>query len=124
MAGLSNRIHVQNDPVNFVDPEGKFAFTAVAGAISLGYFVLQGIDVATHRYYQYQVAKELDRQILYTRQLLSETDKDDCARYQVLKERLEQLVLQQAALFEQAGAETILDAYQWAPGHITPHTSR
>ncbi len=110
--------------MNAVDPEGKFAFTAVAGAITLGYAVLQGVDLATHRYYQYQVARELDRQILYTRKLLRETDKDECERYHLLEERLKKLVLQQASLFAEAGAETILDAYQWAPGHATPHAPR
>jgi RHS repeat-associated protein len=110
---------VLNDPVNWVDPEGR-SVTAVFGAIIIGNTILEGIDYLTDQYYKYQTFKALEEQVLYTKKLLNEPN-ISCERYKILKERLEELVRQQGQLGLKAGVDLVSQTYNWVPGHIKPH---
>jgi RHS repeat-associated protein len=61
-----------NDPLSFIDPDGEFAFLAVAGVVMAGSAIIGGIDFLVNSYYDYQILKELTKQENWLRDMRSE----------------------------------------------------
>jgi len=112
--GLNLYGYVDGNPVNWIDPEGTNPL-AVIGTISAAYGFMKAIERIQKRYYQAQIFQLLDDQENFLKDQMRRLRPDECAQFQLLKEELEDIVLQKAILATEVGFEELGSAYKGMP---------
>ncbi len=105
--GVNLYTYANANPINWVDPNGQFAWIPVftlIGEIAGG---LGAIDFLSARYYEYEIYKMLEDQKKFLEKLLQETDPQDCERRKFLEDAIKDIVLQQAQLGLLSGANLL-----------------
>ncbi len=105
--GLNLFTYVGNNPANFIDPNGEFAFMPVIVVILKGAAIMKTIDWAVSGYYDYQIYKELDDYEKWLRKELSETSSCEIERFDLLQKGIEKVTLRKAQLAEKWGINVV-----------------
>ncbi|WP_240746429.1 RHS repeat-associated core domain-containing protein [Trichloromonas acetexigens] len=105
--GINVYAYVENNPVNLVDPDGRFAILPVLAIIGTVYGVLEGVDYVTSVYYNSIILKHLQEQEKLLKVHLEKTDCKDIQKINLLNEAIKANALQQTRIGLGLGKDTI-----------------